>query len=156
LIISLYLYQFSIRDLYSPGYQLNEAEAQALNALRAENVRKIGYREFDKRGFKKEMLLSTEEVEKITEDLARIDSNYQFELRPPVTPKPGTLEAEIRAVAEEQAELEFRRTDRLIGGTKFREEIKKNESLPENQAEARRRLEKKMQVAREALQELLR
>jgi hypothetical protein len=71
--------EFKLSDPYLPGHILNLAEAQALNALRAENIRN---------NFAKRITLGAigpDELARLHTEIAQYDATYSFRLREPRT-----------------------------------------------------------------------
>lgn len=97
-------YVFRFPGKFSPGDRLSESEAQALNSLRAENIRNnvdglvklaCSAAEGD--------LLSTSEYKALQEQILAYAQTYEFQLQPISRPKLSQLEVEIQTIAYERA-----------------------------------------------------
>lgn len=113
--ITISHYQFTLSYPYSEGHRLNAAEAQALNVLRSENIRKVISKRLALLAVGPDGLISPNDLATIQSSLNSLDRSYTFRttLR---EEKPSLLEQERIAVKTEhphlrttQVELEARR-----------------------------------------------
>lgn len=97
-------YAFTLSEPYSEGHTLTRGEAQALNALRVENInnnlRKLVATEVAKLP-DPELLLSPETLQALQAEIGRYDRQYSFGERVAATPRRGDLEIEARNIARE-------------------------------------------------------
>jgi hypothetical protein len=138
-------YQFTISDPYAPGHPLTPEEAQALNALRAENIRN----NFAKRHVAGAIeaasgaLLSLPQLRALQVQLDEYASTYSFGARKP-NPRLGLIEAQALEIARGTAEQ---------GASE--EDILALASTEPVLAEARARVAERKRVTNGALEELL-
>ena len=152
-------YSFELSEPYEAGGVLTLGEAQALNALRAENIREMVRRSFA--GYiaqhgDAEGLLSPEGILDFQREVETIDSLYQFKAR--VTkprPRNGTLEAEIRLVAEEAVGSLVRARGLDLSPSMFDAQVRGFSVREDIQAEARRRLSARLKATRESIDDIL-
>lgn len=155
--ITIRQHAFSVRSPYSEGTQLTKAEAQALNALRAENIRNnmakavVAALALAPDG----QVLTAAEHRELQERITEYDLGYQFPLRHEARGGQDPIAAELQVVATELAETEMR----LSGGTwsreRYNEVVEHYMSKASVQVEARRRVALANQAAAKALQDLL-
>ncbi len=149
-------YGFTLSEPFSEGHVLTRAQAQALNALRGENIREIVRREWDKLAKpSSDELLSEAQVEAFQAKITEIDLKYEFRERPVSRPKTGTLGAEIESVAREQVEELARKNGEAISIGRFDSLVVEFSARIDVQAEARRRLSIKIARSKMAIEDLL-
>ena len=150
-------YGFTLSEPFTPGHVLTRAQAQALNALRGENIREIVRREWDRlaKPTDEDGLLSEAEVEAFQAKITEIDRKYEFRERPVSRPKAGTLGAEIESVAREAVEEIARRSGEAISIGRFDDLVSDFQTRIDIQAEARRRLSAKIAQSKMAIEDLL-
>lgn len=105
-------YEFTLSDRYASGSVVNEAEAKALNVERGERIRNFVQRRLNKLHLEPGTILTGEARADLYAHVARLDESFEFESRERTKPKVGTLEAEIREVAGEEARASARATGR--------------------------------------------
>lgn len=98
MLISTGSYPFIITPRFSPGHQLSESEAFALNLTFADNLRNIV-----SRWIKKRTDLTPEELTDIQFKLFSISTAYKFPA--PFNPPESVLEKDLKAVSEEFPEI---------------------------------------------------
>lgn len=98
MLISTGSYPFIITPRFSPGHQLSESEAFALNLTFADNLRNIV-----SRWIKKRTDLSPEELTDIQFKLFSLSTTYKFPA--PFNPPESVLEKDLKAVSEEFPEI---------------------------------------------------
>lgn len=154
--IKIKQYSFEISSPFAEGSVLTQAEAQALNALRAENIRNNMSRvvERETAAIPEGGLLSTDAVAGLQAQITRYDERYKFPLRFAAEPSGGAIEAEARNVAEERLAIGERQTGYGLNPLQRIKELTKLAGTDEVQAEARRRLEARASVSARALSEL--
>lgn len=101
--IQLAHYEFDLTDRYKSGSVLNEAEAKALNVLRSERIRNRVARWLE-RAAKGGEVLTGDALAELREYVAKTDAGFEFEMRDVTKAKRGTLEAEVRELAQLKAE----------------------------------------------------
>ena len=124
---------------------LTEGEAQALNALRAENIRN-NVDQIVVRCIAPDGTLSAEDQVELQEIVAGYDQRYQFRARAPAQARPSAIEIAARELAEEKA-----RFGGYAEGQEFTNEVSRLEMTLEIQREARRRVA----LAREETERML-
>jgi len=136
-------YSFKILAPYTAGSVLTAAEAQALNALRAEriqtNTRSIVQRANATRV--KSELLTAEQLTAIQSAISDYDSRFVFIERRESKPRLSALDREIEHIAVEQAKIAsnlLRHTS-----TQFEDFVNHYRTAVWVQEEARRRIEEK-------------
>lgn len=155
--IKIKQYSFEISSPFAEGTILTQAEAQALNALRAENIRNNMSRvvERETAAIPEGGLLSTDAVAGLQAQITRYDERYKFPLRFAAEPSGGAIEAEARNVAEEQLAILQRQGDlEGLSQVGLSRELARLVGTDYVQAEARRRLEARASVSARALSEL--
>lgn len=128
MLVQIQSHQFELSEPYQPGQTIGPAEAQALNALRAENIRNI-CNKWAPKGLQAETALQDFRLRVVATDMG-----YRLAERRWTSSRAGTFEATLARVAQE------------LGRT---------QDDPEVQAEARRRFEAHQAAAAAALAELL-
>lgn len=139
-------YQFSVAQPYMPGHIITQAEAQALNQLRSENIRENMRPAFSRaiEGTPVDALLSEETVAEIQAKIDQYDSEYQFSEKPEIRERPGAIEREARLLAQARSAEDA--TD---------EEIELLARSIDLVAEARARVEVRTKITATAMEDLL-
>lgn len=102
-------YSFSIAEPYSEGHTLTRGEAQALNGVRAENVRNNLKKLVDEaQTLAGDRLLSPGELAQIQSRFTEYDAGYSFEERRAQAPRRGDLEIAAREIATEVVDARAR------------------------------------------------
>ena len=149
-------YEFQLSEPFSEGHRLSTSEAWALNRLRAENIRNnVAKLVREAQDHEQSVLLPEPVLAKIRAQIAEYDQTYQFS--PPKTrnSKNGTLEQEIRIVAEELAEQQARRLSRENDQHLISQLTSDYLNDPSVAEAARRRIVARSQIASESLESLL-
>lgn len=145
-------YSFSVSAPYSEGHSLSALEAQALNAIRAENIRNLAFKAFKKAGLLASIQSPTS-LEQMARDVSRIDHSYEF--RPPSTPKrESPLDLLLREIALEIIQQRERQQGYPLSDSDFDSTLQTLICAPEVQSEARRRLEARQVIAQQSLEEI--
>ncbi len=159
--ITLKHFLFEISSPYSAGHRLTQVEAQALNGLRAENIRNSAGKALaklvDARRLRHEPMpemLSSEEQAGLQQLVAQLDSAYEFQGKAQPRAKSGTLDAEIRLAAEEWVEAELRRTGTQLSSSEFEALVAEKQRDHLLVAEGRRRLEARLELNKRTMMEL--
>jgi hypothetical protein len=144
-------YQFEVSEPFAGGQEITRADRQALDRLRAENIRNNVVKVVEEVTalLAPGQLLSQDALGELQRRIDRYDQGYKFLERHEPRGKPGLIEAEIRRVAEERCEAQFRgvhateemRQARLVT-------LERDDGVVE---EARRRVEEQARVAAESL-----
>lgn len=153
-------YQFTVSEPFAEGTVIDGPTATAINALRAENIRnnwaKRLAQELDK--LPSGESLSPERLRELQAELTVYDARYRFAPRGGLGQRPAALAAEARAIAEERVAAQARQAgvEGLVpGSAEFEALVDGQAELPVVQAEARRRIAERRQLADETLEELL-
>lgn len=157
MIIRIKHYQFTLSEPFAPGHQLTGAEAQALNALRAENIRNNFAKRVDKAiaVLLPGEVLSAEALRELQVVLGTYDSGYGFVGKHEPRLKLSALEVEIRAVAQERVEEQARGLGKDLDSSELESLVGQMASVPGVQEEARLRLQERMKVTVGSLEDLL-
>lgn len=149
-------YSFPLSSPFEPGHQLSEAEAAALNALRAENIRNLLSHHVRKaqQALPEGKLLSEEALEELRSHCRRLDAEYRFGQRRSV-PRQGTIEKEAQAISRGFAAAALRSRGEEPSEAAIEEEAKRLAESPAVLAEARRRVEESARVATAAIADLI-
>jgi hypothetical protein len=155
--ISLRSHSFRITSPFGAGHVLTAGEAQALNALRAENIRNSLGKKLNGRD------LTPQVLEELIAWLAAYDKSYQFKDRAQKTASPTDskwdIGREALLIAREAVERDWRENEADIDSEANREifvqQVEELAKSAEIIAEAIKRIEGKKEVARRALEELL-
>ncbi len=150
-------YHFEVSEPFQPGHRLNEAEAQALNGLRAEHIRDNVSKVVSKALAESQdgALLSPKALEEVSRAIAQYDSRYNFIFKHEPRAKRGLLESVVRGLAEEWVEVQLRQQDLTLSEEDREKLILQTEQLEPIQTAARERLAVQQSVARETLEDLL-
>lgn len=149
-------YAFLVGAPYRAGHSLTANEAEALNRLRAENIRNNVKRWVDQaeptRG-----LIPQAELNALAERIAQYAQGYEFAA--PAEPKGGIrktgFETEIENIARERVEAKLRLTGITLSKEAHADAIEGEMKLSEVQLEARKRFEARATLAANELKELL-
>lgn len=158
--ITIKQYQFGLSDPYDEGHELTLAEAQALNALRAENIRNNGARALERlqgRAGTKGELMTSHELEEFRKVILRLDRDYVFQRRrdPQAIVRTGTIDAECRLVAIERVERQMRSLGIEMGPSEFEAAVETMASDRATLDVARERLQAKIKASQEFMEGLL-
>ena len=151
MLIQIRRYQFELLGPYAEGHRLTAGEAQALNSLRAENIRNAVAKTVHDAMQREGETLSPETLSRIREEIAKRDREYEFKPRPQMdSPRPGTIEFELASLIGERIAEAARQ------GTPLTEEAREALSRDKDLYDlARKRIEITAAVARQALESLL-
>lgn len=153
--ITIQAYSFQLSEPFQPGQVLGEAEAQALNRFRAETMRSTIARWVKTAGTGAGELISTGDLERLQVRVGELDARFCFQFQSEgLGAKPGTIQAEARAIAIERVESEARRANVAMSLAAFEEMVGKVLELPAVQEEARKRLAVRLGVTSVALEDL--
>ncbi len=149
-------YSFSISDPFLPGHPLSPEEAQALNSLRAENIRNNLAKQVQKatEGLSAGELLSASEMEKLQELAARYDREYSFGSRRTYH-REGPIEAEAKLVARARVTAGARAAGQQLSVEDLERLVGEMAGYPDVMEEARKRVGENQRVASGALESLL-
>lgn len=157
--IRLKEYIFTLSEPYCEGTILTKEEAQALNGLRAENIRnnmaKAVAAETD--SLPEGQMLSLSAVRGLQAKIDQYAKAYRFPLRNERARRvqQGSVDAEAFAMARDLVEEERRGQGMDMNGEGVEMEIRMLASTPDVQLAARQRLAAKRDIAQSALEELL-
>lgn len=150
-------YSFSFPSRYAAGHVLDEAEAEALEALRAENVRNQVTRQIVERatrGLGAGELLSPTALAETTKQVARYAERYVFGKKKGGK-RFGVLETEARQIARAVVLSRARSAGTVLDEAALLAAIETEAATDAVQMEARARLTDSMRVANGALEDLL-
>jgi hypothetical protein len=152
--ISIKQHAFAVRAPYSEGTVLTKAEAQALNGLRAENIRNNVFKLVAEAmsAVAPGQVLPAAAQQELQEKITEYDLKYQFPQRQEQRGQ-SPIEAEILVVATERVEASIRQA----GVSRAMYESLLAVALADSsvQAEARSRVATANQAAKRALEDLL-
>ncbi len=154
--ISIKQHAFSVRTVYAEGTVLSRAEAQALNGLRAENIRNNVAKAVVAAlaELPEGQVLAAAEHRVLQQRITEYDLGYQFPLRhEPRGQSP--IEAETLAVATEYTEAMMRQSGEAWSRDLYETTLAVAMDSLVVQAEARRRVALQNQAAAKALEDLL-
>jgi hypothetical protein len=141
---------FEIPDRYQAGEAIGPAEAQVLNSVRGEQIRKSLARKFPEG-----RLPDGREIEGLRALASELGASHELSLRDVRTGvRAGSLEAEIESVAAEQVEAFANSTGRRLSQAEFNRELAEVKELEEVKEEARRRLAERLRVVSASAEEL--
>jgi hypothetical protein len=163
MLIRIRQYAFQVGEPHAGGDQMTPGEAQALNRLRAENIRNnlASVVAAELAACLPGQGLSPEALARLQAKFTQYDSTYKFQERysgsssqgpAPVT---GALDRAIRAVAQARVEEALRAAGQELGPEALAKQVELACALPEVQAEGHRRAQEQAAVAKAALEELL-
>jgi hypothetical protein len=152
--ITIRHYDFALDAPYEEGHVLTLGEAQALNGLRAENIRnnisKVINAKLD--ALPEGHVLSVEEVAELQALVDDYASRYFFKFREGKGDQRGQLSAETYAIARDRVSAILRAAGQDREPTQG--EIAEMQRDAGIQAEARANIEARALIARQALEEL--
>lgn len=159
--ITIRQYVFSVREPFSEGTIITKAEAQALNALRAENIRNNMAKKVADAALPpdavKPRLLSEIDLVDLQQQITEYDLKYTFPLRGDKKDPVGLVELEIELLAKDRVEAQMRQDPTSLVWSRFKYDkaLEQAQADAGLQGEARRRVAARQQAAAKALQELL-
>lgn len=151
-------YTFEITDRFEPGHQLSAGEAEALNRLRAENIRKNCSRLVTAAlaSTHDGNLLPYEACLDIQAQISEYSARYEFEARGE-TIRPGAIQAEALGIAEARLRASKRELYGELEAMDWLDpaEIAAEAKGPVAQSEARARVLAQRALGRASLEEML-
>jgi len=151
MLIQIHRYEFEISTPYKDGQTISAAEAKILNIQRSERIRNNAgkYLHSIVKDLDPEKLISDEALEKFRAKVKELDETFEFRTKEITKPKSGTLDGEIRAVAEEKTRDAMRAQGRQDDGELDEEIFLGFLISPEVSAEAKVRIEAKRNLGDE-------
>lgn len=152
-------YAFAVGTRYAAGDTLTANEADALNGLRAENIRNNVKKLVDRAtaALSPGQLLTPAELSELQDAVSAYARDYSFGERR--EPKGGIrqtpFEQELRAVASERVEAQQRQLGVELSAEGFEASVEANCKLAPVIEEARQRVAARSAIASKALEELL-
>lgn len=150
-------YTFTLSEPYRAGHVINAAEAQAMNSLRAENVRnnmaKVVGDELAVLADGK--LLSAEQQAELQARITDYDGKYQFVERHRPAAGLGPIEKEALTIAEERVRARFAQAGDLPDELRIRNETLAEATTAEVQELARRAVGLRLSIAQNAADDLM-
>lgn len=155
-IIRISRYQFEVSDPYSAGMAINLAEAQALNALRAENIRNnlMDRVRAARDSAGPDVVLSIQVLEELQAQFTAYDQEYSFGLRR-ANRRLGLIETELQLVAKLFVLSQARGSGRVLEEDELQDAIAAAMQLPHLREEARKRVEERASITNAAVESLL-
>jgi plasmid stability protein len=155
--IRLRHYSFTISEPYAAGHSLSPAEAQALNSLRAENIRNnVAKLVTDAVAVLPDgALLPPDIVAQLQDRIAAYDTGYEFVLKHTSGLKPGSIEAEARNIARDHLLIEARRAGTDLSDSELAAQITELLKAEWVQLAAREKVARRQAISTSALEELL-
>lgn len=150
-------YTFLLDEPYTEGTVLTAGEAQALNALRAENVRNNVSKLVDNElaVLAKGELLPKEVLEGLQQQITVYSRAYRFLARHQPGNRPGALEAECQIVAQTQVTAALAAGNEVLTVEELRTRVAEVALSDGVQDQARKNLEARNRVAERALEDLI-
>lgn len=150
-------YSFKLSTPYGQGHQLSLAEAQALNSLRAENIRNnVSKIVLDEVAILAEgQLLSSQKLEYLQQQITEYDLSYQFVTKHTPARRPGQLEIEAKIVATDLVLERCHAKQLSLSDADFQAEVEFLQTTDEVQDKARTRIAARSQIAASAVEDLL-
>ncbi len=150
-------YVFNLSEPYQPGTVLTAGEAQALNGLRAENIRNNVARAIldEVAALASGEMLPPETLQALQLVIDQYAAGYQFILRHEPRTRPGLIDREARELATDRVIEERRRTGEPTEGASVEAEIELLTRTSTIQDLARRRIAQRQAIAASAMEELL-
>jgi hypothetical protein len=152
-------YAFSIGSPFASGHVLSANEAEAMNRLRAENIRNNVKKWVDQERARCAVgeLLTPDALSELQDKISAYAASYQFGVIG--EPKGGLrrtpFEQELRAVALERVELQMRQMEIELSAEALELALEQQMKLAPVVEEARRRVKARQELAAQALEELL-
>lgn len=152
-------YAFGVGAPFRGGHALSEQEADALNGLRAENIRNNVKRWVDEaaKGLAPGELLTPDVISALQDRISLYSRDYTFGERR--EPKGGirktAFEIELRSVAQERVEAQARSLDIELSAEGLEAAVEAQMKLAQVVEEARQRVAARQELAQQALKDLL-
>lgn len=155
-LIRCQAYQFQISDPFTAGHPLTEAEATALNGLRAENIRNNLANHVAKAtaALPAGTLLGPDELQALAEIATKYDSDYEFGPKRKYT-RQGPIEAEAKTIARARVVAAARQAGRTLSQDELAVQVERLALAEDVLAKARQRVEDSQRIASAALESLL-
>jgi len=135
-LINLSQYQFVLSDPWQAGHVMTELEATSLNYCRADLIRKIAIRWVNEaEEAAPDGVLTIEQLDKITEAISKLDSEYQISAR--VTPKLPAFNHVLRQVALDSL---HEQNLQIVNGEDINSHLETAMLEPSNRRKARQQL----------------
>lgn len=150
-------YEFSLSEPFAEGTVITEGEAQALNGLRAENIRNRMARVVANAtaSLDEGELLSTEAVAELQAQITRYDSRYQFVKRHVANATTTVIASEAKAIAEAELAMQQQALGLQLDPDELAAELERLIASERVQQQARARASRRLVVSQQALEELL-
>ena len=141
-------YTFNLSEPFQAGTVISKAEAQALNALRSENIQNNLRVLVDRAAAElpENTLLSTETLAELQAKLTEYDHKYQFVERHQSRGRVGDIEAEAAQIARERVMAEMALAEVEWEEPQIAAQVAQYEGLPAVIEEARQRVQAKRSV----------
>lgn len=145
--ILVHSHKFEISEPYAPGHKLTQAEAKALNSLRARRIaRQADYK------LHRGVLTSPKQLELAQGVVTDLDKNFSFEGQRSPSPRPSAFETKLWEVARERVQETLGHyPSEISGGDLFQSML----NHPEVREEALRRASLAQELAETQMAEIL-
>lgn len=149
-------YLFTFPSRYQEGSQITAGEAQALERLRAENVRNVSARWVADQVaiLSPGELLTKDQIDRLQVQIEQFAQTYRFPLKHEPAPKLDAIGREARAMAQDQVKAEARRLGETLSLDDFDLRVEEMMKRPSIQDEARRRVSAMSALANQSLEDL--
>lgn len=152
-------YSFLVGSPFAEGHKLTANEAEALNQLRAENIRNNVKKLVDRatKQLPPGEVLAPAELSELNDRVARYISGYEFGSgsSPNGGVRQTAFEAELRSIASDRLDTQLRAAGVALSPEAYEAEIEKITREAEVIDEARARLAVRREVSAQALQDLI-
>lgn len=157
MIIRIKQYTFKIDEPFVEGSILNAGEAQALNGLRAENIRNNVTRmvQDEVAVLEEGELLPVEVLDGLQARITEYDTKYQFMLKHTSNRTLGALDAEAQKIASEVLAERASAEGLVFKVGEYRAEVAKLAASEPIQKRARQALGAKQAIATSSIEDLL-
>lgn len=145
---------FELTDQFEAGHELSPAEAEALNALRAENIRNSIFKRVQAAAPEAGQEISQPQLQALQAFARRLDSEYQFKTRLQ-RQQEGQLMSEAREIAFQRVSAQLRQAGTSLAVAEFDAAVAELAATPEVQAQALARVQEGQRLASASLESLL-
>ena len=150
-------YCFAISEPYAEGHSLTAAEAQALNSLRAENIRNNMSKVVDEAiaVLPENTMLAVETIADLQRKIEGYDRGYKIVLKHKPRAKPDPISAEAIAIATDYLLVHLRQNREEFSEEDFDSQIEVLVTYDWVQKKARERVAIRQAISTSAIEELL-
>lgn len=149
-------YTFTLSEPFQAGTVITKGEAQALNDLRVENIannlRKLVNDELAL--LPEGTMIAQHRLDEIQARIGEYDRGYQFLEKHTPRDRPGDIEREARAIAQDRVEQQVRAAEASLSEEQLEAAVAEMEKLPSVREEARERVAARRRGLAESLADL--